>query len=51
MLSEEASIYGTEPIIDPLTGWVLNPALPCVKGEGPCALRVKPSTRFEWVTK
>ena len=38
-----------QPDIDSRTGWVLNIALPCVKGEGLCALRTRPGVRFQCI--
>ena len=38
-----------QPIIDPITGWVLNPALPCVKGDGFCRLRRELGVRFQCI--
>ena len=37
------------PEIEPHTGWVLNPALPCVKSEGLCRLRRESDVRLQCV--
>lgn len=36
-------------IIDPTTGWVMNPTLPCAKGEGFCRLRTGPDAHFQCI--